>query len=54
MKWNDLTPAKQAYLIAMNSKTWKQAVAIIVKRGLAQDQADADALIREGEEDGNY
>ena len=42
--------ARRAYLIATRSATWAEAVEEIIRLGLADCPADADALIYEGEE----
>ncbi len=42
--------SNRAYTIACRSKTHSDAVAAILAEGLAEDAAEADALIYEGEE----
>jgi len=44
------TPEKKAWYIATLAKTHSDAVAEIIRRGLAQDRGEADALIYEGED----
>ena len=42
--------SNRAYTIACRSKTHSDAIAAIIAEGLAEDAAEADALIYEGEE----
>jgi|TARA_R100000049_G_C1852899_1_gene19435 hypothetical protein len=44
--------AIKAGKIARAAATWRDAVAMIIAAGLAEDAADADCLIREGTENG--
>ena len=43
--------AREAYQIATLAFTHRDAVYEIIRRGLADDEAGADALIREGEDE---
>ena len=43
--------AKEAYQIATRAFTHRDALYEIIRRGLADDEAPADALIREGEDE---
>ena len=46
-----MTPEQEAFAIALKAHTWRDAVDEIVRRGLAEDIAEADELIQEGEAD---
>ena len=44
------TPEKKAWYIATRYPTHREAVDEIIRRGIAVDRGEADALIREGED----
>ena len=43
--------AREAYWIATQAFTYRDAISEIIRRGLASNEARADELIREGEDE---